>query len=145
MSQFSWQAKGSGDGSGEGSSEKKYQRRGQSAEAIDELKITLHQRLIEELDPAKLQGSLGSTELDNYQAQEPWEMKPASAKQLKALEKMGVYGDDIGEAGKADLLITTLHDRREAGLSTAKQIRFLERKKNIRIIEGKIKLLESLL
>ena len=56
MSQFSWQAKGSGDGSGEGSSEKKYQRRGQSAEAIDELKITLHQRLIEELDPAKLQG-----------------------------------------------------------------------------------------
>lgn len=81
------------------------------------------------VDPAKLQGSLGSTELDNYQAQEPWEMKPASAKQLKALEKMGVYGDDIGEAGKADLLITTLHDRREAGLSTAKQIRFLERKK----------------
>ena len=56
MSQFSWQAKGSGDGTGEGSSEKKYQRRGQSAEAIDELKITLHQRLIEELDPAKLQG-----------------------------------------------------------------------------------------
>ncbi len=56
MSQFSWQAKASGDGSGEGSSEKKYQRRGQSADAIDELKITLHQRLIEELDPTKLQG-----------------------------------------------------------------------------------------
>ncbi len=55
MSQFSWQAKGP-EGSAEGSSEKKYQRRGQSADAIDELKITLHQRLIEELDPTKLQG-----------------------------------------------------------------------------------------
>ena len=56
MSQFSWQAKSSADDSSEGSSEKKYQRRGQSADAVDELKITLHQRLIEELDPAKLQG-----------------------------------------------------------------------------------------
>ena len=55
MSQFSWQAKGSADGGGDGS-EKKYQRRGQSADAVDELKITLHQRLIEELDPTKLQG-----------------------------------------------------------------------------------------
>ena len=41
MSQFSWQAKGSRDGNGEGSSENKYQRRGQSADAVDELKITL--------------------------------------------------------------------------------------------------------
>jgi len=56
MSQFSWQAKGPADDSAEGSSDKKYQRRGQSADAVDELKVTLHQRLIEELDPTKLQG-----------------------------------------------------------------------------------------
>ena len=56
MSQFSWQAKTPADGSSEGPSDKKYQRRGQSADAVDELKITLHQRLIEELDPAKLRG-----------------------------------------------------------------------------------------
>ena len=56
MSQFSWQAKAPADGSAEGSSDKKYQRRGQTADAVDELKVTLHQRLIEELDPTKLQG-----------------------------------------------------------------------------------------
>ena len=52
MSQFSWQ-RPSRDAD---SNEQPSQRRGQSAEAVNELKFTLHQRLIEELDPAKLQG-----------------------------------------------------------------------------------------
>ena len=52
MSQFSWQ-RPSRDAD---SKEQPAQRRGQSAEAVNELKFTLHQRLIEELDPTKLQG-----------------------------------------------------------------------------------------
>ena len=52
MSQFSWQ-RPSRDSDAK---EQPSQRRGQSAEAVNELKFTLHQRLIEELDPAKLQG-----------------------------------------------------------------------------------------
>ena len=53
MSQFSWQSKES-DSSGK--SDHPVQRRGQNSEAVDELKVTLHQRLIEELDPTKLEG-----------------------------------------------------------------------------------------
>jgi len=57
MSQFSWQAKSGENGNGDESPKQQpFQRRGQSADAVDELKIKLHQRLIEELDPAKLQG-----------------------------------------------------------------------------------------
>jgi pilus assembly protein CpaF len=52
MSQFSWQARRDGPES----PDRPYQRRRQNAEAVNELKFTLHQRLIEELDPAKLQG-----------------------------------------------------------------------------------------
>ncbi len=53
MSQFSWQSKQSvSPGKPDGS----LQRRGQNGDAVDELKVTLHQRLIEELDPAKLEG-----------------------------------------------------------------------------------------
>lgn len=57
MSQFSWQAKEGGEGDeGDETPNPKFQRRGQSADAVDELKVKLHQRLIEELDPAKLKG-----------------------------------------------------------------------------------------
>ena len=53
MSQFSWQPRQQGGLDG---AERPYQRRGQSVEAVNELKFTLHQRLIEELDPSKLEG-----------------------------------------------------------------------------------------
>jgi pilus assembly protein CpaF len=51
MGQFTWQRQPEGDRDRSAGS-----RRAQSAEAINELKFTLHQRLIEELDPGKLQG-----------------------------------------------------------------------------------------
>jgi len=54
MTQFTWQSRGSGGGVE--APARPAQRRGQSVEAVNELKFTLHQRLIEELDPAKLQG-----------------------------------------------------------------------------------------
>jgi len=53
MSQFSWQPRKPG---GADAPERPSQRRRQGTEAVNELKFTLHQRLIEELDPAKLQG-----------------------------------------------------------------------------------------
>ena len=98
MSQFSWQPKGSGDGDGEGSSEKQYQRRGQSAEAVDELKITLHQRLIEELDPVKLQG------LEPEQAREA---VVVAARALISQEMPGIVGsvrDDLVAAVADEVL-----------------------------------------
>jgi pilus assembly protein CpaF len=53
MSQFSWQPRQPG---GAETADRPSQRRRQGTEAVNELKFTLHQRLIEELDPAKLQG-----------------------------------------------------------------------------------------
>ena len=46
--------------------------------------------------------------------------------QLDALEKRGICPDDIGNAGKAAMLIDRLEKRQHARLTTPKQIRFLE-------------------
>ena len=55
-------------------------------------------------------------------------MAPPSQKQVKALEKLGILPDEIGNAGKASKLLDRLDKRREEGLTTPKQIRFLESK-----------------
>ena len=41
---------------------------------------------------------------------------------------MGIFPDEIDNAGKANLLLERLAKRREEGLTTPKQIRFLESK-----------------
>ena len=80
MSQFSWQSRRSG---GTELQDRSGQRRAQSAEAVNELKFTLHQRLIEELDPTKLQG------LDPERAREAVE---AAARTLISQEMPGIVG-----------------------------------------------------
>ena len=55
-------------------------------------------------------------------------MSPPSDAQLKALEKYGIFPDEIDNAGKASMLLDRLNKRRAEGLTTPKQIRFLERK-----------------
>lgn len=81
MSQFSWQRPSDGDASPK--IERPAQRRGQSTEAVNELKFTLHQRLIEELDPSKLQG------LEPDRAREA---VVAAARSLIAQEMPGIVG-----------------------------------------------------
>ena len=95
MSQFSWQAKASAGEGADGPFEKKHQRRGQSADAVDELKITLHQRLIEELDPTKLKG------LEPERAREA---VVVAARALIAQEMPGIVG------GVRDDLVTAVAD-----------------------------------
>ena len=53
-------------------------------------------------------------------------MGPASDKQKSALEKFGIFPDEIENAGKAELLLDKLTKRSTAGLTTPKQIRLLE-------------------
>ena len=53
-------------------------------------------------------------------------MSPPTDKQLSALEKYGIFPDEVGNAGKAKMLLDRLNKRREEGLTTPKQIRFLE-------------------
>lgn len=49
-------------------------------------------------------------------------------KQIDTLEKLGILPDSIDNAGKAAMILDKLSKRREQGLTTPKQIRFLENK-----------------
>ena len=53
-------------------------------------------------------------------------MTPPSDKQKQALEKYGIFPDEIENAGKAAMILDRLNKRRCEGLTTPKQIRFLE-------------------
>lgn len=78
------------------------------------------------VDPLQFEMSIQAEDLSSYTPAFGWECAPASDKQIKALEKYGIFPDEIGNAGKANLLLDRLHKRREEGLTTPKQIRFLE-------------------
>lgn len=56
------------------------------------------------------------------------DMSPPTDNQKRALEKYGIYPDEIDNAGKAKMILDRLDKRRNAGLTTPKQIRFLESK-----------------
>ena len=78
------------------------------------------------VDPLQFALSIQAEDLSDYVPSFGWECEPASQKQLTALEKYGIFTDDIGNAGKAAKLLDRLALRRAEGLTTPKQIRFLE-------------------
>lgn len=78
------------------------------------------------VDPLQFEMSIQAEDLSSYVPAFGFEMGPPSDKQVKALEKMGILPDEIDNAGKASLLIERLNKRKAEGLSTPKQIRFLE-------------------
>lgn len=78
------------------------------------------------VDPLQFEMSIQAEDLTSYVPAFGWEMGPASDKQLKRLEKMGIFPDEIDNAGKAAKILDKLDKRRTAGLTTPKQIRFLE-------------------
>lgn len=81
------------------------------------------QRLV---DPLQFEMSIQAEYLTGYVPAFGWEMGPPSDAQKSTLEKLGILPDQIESAGKAKLLLDRLGARREAGLTTPKQIRFLE-------------------
>ena len=78
------------------------------------------------VDPLQFEMSIQAEDLSGYVPAFGWEMAPPSEKQTKALEKLGIYPDEIDNAGKASKLLNRLDARKKAGLTTPKQIRFLE-------------------
>ena len=78
------------------------------------------------VDPLQFEMSIQSEDLAGYVPAFGYEMAPPSKAQLSAIEKFGIDPDDIENAGKASLILDRLHKRREEGLTTPKQIRFLE-------------------
>ena len=80
------------------------------------------------VDPLQFEMSIAAEDLAGYEPVFEWQMAPPSAKQLQVLEKRGINPDAVENAGKAQLLIDRLIKRQSEGLTTPKQIRFLERK-----------------
>lgn len=80
------------------------------------------------VDPLQFEMSIQAEDLAGYVPSFGWEMSPPTKKQIEKLEKLGIFPDEIDNAGKATLLLEKLSKRREAGLTTPKQIRFLEQK-----------------
>lgn len=78
------------------------------------------------VDPLQFEMSIQAEDLSSYVPSFGWEMAPPSAKQIQTLEKLGIFPDEIQNAGKATLLLDRLAKRRIEGLTTPKQIRFLE-------------------
>ncbi len=80
------------------------------------------------VDPLQFEMSIQAEDLTSYVPSFGWEMAPPSKKQIETLERLGIFPDEIDNAGKATLLLDKLGKRRDAGLTTPKQIRFLEGK-----------------
>ena len=80
------------------------------------------------VDPLQFEMSIQAEDLSGYVPAFGWEMSPPSESQIKTLEKLGIFPDEIDNAGKAAKLLDRLNKRRLDGLTTPKQIRFLENK-----------------
>ena len=98
------------------------QREEALAKKLDEMK----RRKRKLVDPLQFEMSIQAEDLSGYVPSFGWEMGPASDKQRSTLEKLGICPDEIDNAGKAAMLLDKLDKRRMAGLTTPKQIRFLE-------------------
>lgn len=98
----------------------------QREEALAKQLSEMRKRKKRLVDPLQFEMSIQAEDLSGYVPAFGWEMSPPSEKQLKALEKRGIMPDEIDNSGKAALLLERLEKRQAAGLTTPKQIRFLE-------------------
>lgn len=98
----------------------------QREEALAKQLTEMKRRKRKLVDPLQFEMSIQAEDLSGYVPAFGWEMAPASDKQKKALEKFGILPDEIDNAGKASLILDRLQKRRLEGLTTPKQIRFLE-------------------
>ncbi len=78
------------------------------------------------VDPLQYEMSIRAEDLAGYVPAFGWEIASPTDAQKAALEKQGIAADAVESAGKASLLLDRLAKRRSEGLSTPKQIRFLE-------------------
>lgn len=80
------------------------------------------------VDPLQFEMSIQDTDLMYYEPTMLWEMGPVTEKQAAFLDKRGINPQSVNCCGKAKMIIDRLIKRQDAGLSTPKQIRLLERK-----------------
>lgn len=95
-------------------------------EALAKQLAEMRKRKKKLVDPLQFEMSIQAEDLSSYVPSFGWEMMPPSEKQLSSLEKFGIFSGEIESAGKANKLLDRLAKRRSEGLTTPKQIRFLE-------------------
>ena len=78
------------------------------------------------VDPLQFEMSIQAEDLSGYVPSFGWECEAPKKTQLERLERLGICPDEIESRGKAEKLLDKLSARRDAGLTTPKQIRFLE-------------------
>jgi len=107
-----------------------------AGEVVSERENALAEKLKEQrskkrklVDPLQFAVSINSEDLISYEPIMSWESAPASDKQIAALERFGIFPEEIQNAGYAAKLLDRLHLRRMSGYATPKQIRFLEKRK----------------
>lgn len=100
------------------------QREASLAKQLSEMR-TRKRKLV---DPLQFEMSIAASDLAGYRPAFGWEMGPPTERQRAALENLGIFPDEIECAGKASLILDRLSKRRAEGLTTPKQIRFLEGK-----------------
>lgn len=100
----------------------------QREEALAQKLAEMKRRKRKLVDPLQFEMSIQAEDLSGYVPSFGWEMAPPSEKQKQTLEKLGILPDEIDNAGKASKLLDRLDKRRQANLTTPKQIRFLEGK-----------------
>ena len=98
----------------------------QREEALAKALAEMRKRKRRLVDPLQFEMSIQAEDLSSYTPAFGWECGPASDKQKESLERLGILPDEIDNAGKAAKLLDRLAKRREEGLTTPKQIRFLE-------------------
>ena len=98
----------------------------QREEALAKQLAEMKRRKKKLVDPLQFEMSIQAEDLSGYVPAFGWEMGPPSDKQKATLEKLGILPDQIENAGKAAKLLVRLDKRRNEGLTTPKQIRFLE-------------------
>lgn len=100
----------------------------QREEALAKKLAEMRNRKRKLVDPLQFEMSIQAEDLANYVPAFGWEVEAPNAKQKAALEKAGIFPDEIDSAGKAEKLLGRLNERRDRGLATPKQIRCLEQK-----------------
>lgn len=96
-------------------------------EALAKQLAAMRNRKRKLVDPLQFEMSIHAEDLANYVPAFGWEMGPPSEAQKVTLERLGILPDEVECAGKAVKMLDRLDKRRTEGLTTPKQIRFLEK------------------
>src|SRR5690606_3309525 len=74
-------------------------------EALAKKLAEMKKRKRQLVDPLQFEMSIQAEDLASYVPAFGWEMAPPSQKQLQTLEKLGIFPDEIDNAGKAAKLL----------------------------------------